>query len=181
MNKEMKSKGDVMVLKRSWLLRIIALSLIALSSVAVAFAQGGPNRQPQATCQDNVKLCFQQINQQISQARAYVRHVKPGDPVKFNPQPDPPGDPDPWYRNGLAAYKRLQGEFAALSESSPWGRSQWTWSQNKIEAWRKTVSEAQRKLEGLAQSSDRRAANVALNDLSASVQRLSRLVTSRSL
>lgn len=27
----------------------------------------------------------------ISLLRAYTRRLKPGDPVEFNPQPDPPG------------------------------------------------------------------------------------------
>lgn len=177
MNKEMKSKVDVIV-KRGWLLRVVVLSLIALLSVAATVARPeSPARLMQNGC-SNVKLCLQQINKKISQVRAYVRHVKPGDPVKFNPQPDPPGDPDPWYRQGLEAYKSLQAEIPNLSESSPWGRYKWTWSQEKIKSWQSTASEAQDILSRLGQATDRNAANTALNNLSASVQRLSKMLNS---
>jgi hypothetical protein len=172
MNKEMKSKGDVMVLKRSWLLRIIALSLVLLSSVAVTIARpANSTRAMMNTCPD-VSVCLRQIQQKISRLRAYVRHVKPGDPVKFNPQPDPPGDPDPWYRQGIAAYKSLQEQLASLSESSPWGRSKWTWSQGQMDGWKSHLTEAQGKLNSLAQATDRNAATPLLDQLSASVQRL---------
>ena len=130
-------------------------------------------------CPD-VKVCLQQIQQKISKLRAYARHVKPGDPVKFNPQPDPPGDPDPLYRQAREAYGDLQETLASLSESSPWGRAKWTWSQEKITAWQNTLREAQGKAESLGQSSDRRAANAALDNLSASVQKLLRMASGRA-
>jgi uncharacterized protein YukE len=179
MNKEMKSKVNIMV-KRGWWLRVVALSLIVLSSVAVTVARpNSPTRPALSGCTDT-KVCLQQIKEKISQLRAYVRHVKPGDPVKFNPQPDPPGDPDPWYRQGLEAYKSLQAEIPNLSESSPWGRYKWSWSQEKIKTWQSTASEAQDILSRLGQATDRNAANTALNNLSASVQRLSKMLNSRA-
>ena len=91
------------------------------------------------------------MNAQIGQLRAYVAHVKPGDPVKFNPQPDPPGDPDPWYRNAGEAYRGLLAEFSDLSDhvtdvpiymSSP----------PKANAGRAAISDAQAKLNSLGQS-----------------------------
>ena len=164
--------------------RLCAITLLAISfSLALtASAQivSKAHARGLKTCHENINLCLQEINGKISGLRAYVRHVKPGDPVEFNPQPDPPGDPDPWYRQGLEAYKGLQRDLSDLAESSPWGRSKWTWSQDRIGSWKNTVSEAQEKLNRLGHSSDRNSANMTLNDLSASVQRLSRMINSRS-
>jgi hypothetical protein len=109
------------------------------------------------------------MNAQISQLRAYVAHVKPGDPVKFNPQPDPPGDPDPWYRRASEAYRSLQAEFADLSSEIPNLRL----SPEKLNAGRNAVGGAQEQLSRLGQVSDRNSANATLNELSASVRRLS--------
>lgn len=182
MSTEMKSKRDVREMKRGRRLQVVLLllSLVLLSLPIVTLARPErPGRAMLDGCAD-VKVCLQQIIKKISGLRAYVRHVKPGDPVEFNPQPDPPGDPDPWYRQGLEAYKSLQREFSDLAESSPWGRAKWTWSENQISAWKKTVGEAQERLGRLGHSSDRNAANMTLNDLSVAVQRLSRMLSSRS-
>jgi hypothetical protein len=183
MNKEMKSKGDVMQMKRGWLLRVVALSLMVLSTVAVTVARPESSRRAMLSGCTDAKVCLAQILKKISQVRAYVKHVKPGDPVEFNPQPDPPGDPDPWYRQGREAYKSLQEDFASLSESSPWGRGKWTWSQSQISSWKSTISDAQAKLNNLALPAfgrNRASINQTLNSLSASVQRLSRMTNNRS-
>jgi|GraSoiStandDraft_24_1057298.scaffolds.fasta_scaffold604508_1 hypothetical protein len=172
-------------MKSKYTLRAIALLAICLSFFFTASAQRvekahmlGPN-----PCHEGTKLCLQEINKKISQVRAYVKHVKPGDPVEFNPQPDPPGDPDPWYRQGREAYKSLQENFASLSESSPWGHAKWTWSESQISAWKNSVSDAQAKLNNLALPAfgrNRASINQTLNSLSASVQRLSGMIDNRS-
>lgn len=158
----------------SYTLRAITLMMICLVLVfTVAARNGVQTKPPQEICKDNAKLCLRNMEAQISLLRAYVRRVKPGDPVQFNPQPDPPGDPDPWYRRALEAYQSLQVEIPNLSQSSPWGRAKWTWSQEKIKAWQNTTGEAQDKLSRLGQSSGRNSASRELNSLSVSVRRLS--------
>src|ERR1043165_5346465 len=101
-------------MKSKYILRAVALLMFCLSLAFAASAQRvekahglGPN-----PCHESNRTCLQEINKKISQVRAYVKHVKPGDPVEFNPQPDPPGDPDPWYLEGRAAYKGLQEDCA---------------------------------------------------------------------
>src|SRR3954467_2411525 len=138
-------------MKSKYTLRAIALLAICLSFFFTASAQRvekahmlGPN-----PCHEGTKLCLQEINKKISQVRAYVKHVKPGDPVEFNPQPDPPGDPDPWYRQGLEAYKSLQREFSDLAEGNPSGRGKAAWSQEQMSVWKSGVGEAQERLNRL--------------------------------
>lgn len=158
----------------SYTLRAIAPTMICLALVFTVSARTGiQRRQPQETCKDNVRACLRNMEAQISLLRAYVRRVKPGDPVKFNPQPDPPGNPDPWYRHALEAYQSLRMEIPNLSESSPWGQYKWTWSQEKIKTWQNTTGEAQDSLSHLGQASDRNSVSRELNSLSASVRRLS--------
>jgi hypothetical protein len=119
------------------------------------------------------------MNKQIGLIRAYVQRVKPEDKVAFNQQPDPPGNPDPGYRRAHQAYITLRGELADLSESSPWGRSKRTWSQEQIHGWQSTVSGAQDKLNSLSLPAFGRSPDSikeTLDSLSASVQRLSKLL-----
>jgi hypothetical protein len=161
-----------MTKSRFTLLTIAALAF-CLSLPLAADAQRVKRSQAQAfppgPCRQNTRLCLRQMNAQISQLRAYVAHVKPGDPVKFNPQPDPPGDPDPWYRRASEAYRSLQAEFADLSSEIPNLRL----SPEKLNAGRNAVGGAQEQLSRLGQVSDRNSANATLNELSASVRRLS--------
>src|SRR5436305_1330644 len=87
-------------MKSRFALMTIAALALCLSLAFTASAQKVRKAQssiPPGPCHQNTKLCIQQMNAQISRLRAYVAHVKPGDTVKFSPQPDPPGDPDPWY------------------------------------------------------------------------------------
>jgi hypothetical protein len=171
-------------MKSKYTLRAIALLAICLSLFLTVSAQRVEKAHGQVNpCHEGTKFCLQEINKKISQVRAYVQHVKPGDPVEFNPQPDPPGDPDPWYRQGREAYKSLQESFASLSESSPWGHAKWTWSQSQIGAWKNTISDAQAKLNNLSSPAfgrNRASIKQTLNSLSASVQRLSRMINNRS-
>lgn len=175
----MKSSG----MKSRYVLCAIAILSFCLSSAFTATAQKERKTQtafPPGPCRQNTRACFQRINTQIGQLRAYVRHAKPGSEVTFNPQPDPPGDPDPWYRRAHEAYITLHQEFADLSESSPWGRSKWTWSQEQIHNWQSTVGDAQDKLNNLslpAFGRNRASINETLDALSASVRRLSDSLT----
>lgn len=135
-----------------FLLRTLSVLTILVLSAFFAAAQSETKEGksfPPGPCRQGTKVCMQNINKQISLIRAYVQRLKPGDKVAFNPQPDPPGNPDPGYRRANQAYITLRGEFADLSESSPWGRSKWTWSQEQIHAWQSTVSDAQDKLNSL--------------------------------
>jgi hypothetical protein len=167
------------VMKSRYILRAIAIPAFCLLSAFTVSAQKTAKVQaalPPGPCRRNAKVCFQRINAQLGQLRAYVRHAKPGSEVTFNPQPDPPGDPDPWYRRAHEAYITLHQEFADLSESSPWGRSKWTWSQEQIHEWQSTVSDAQDKLNNLslpAFGRNRASINETLDALSTSARRLS--------
>lgn len=169
-------------MKSRVLLRTLAVLTICLLSAFFAAAQSKPTEGksfPPGPCRQGTKVCVQNMNKQISLIRAYVQRLKPGDKVAFNPQPDPPGDPDPWFRRAHQAYITLRGEFADLSESSPWGRSKWTWSQEQISGWKSTVSDGQDKLNSLslpAFGRTRDSAKETLDSLSASVRQLSKVL-----
>jgi hypothetical protein len=161
------------------LLRTVAVLTICLSAAFVAAAQNRTKSFPPGPCRQGTKVCVQNMNKQISLIRSYVQRLKPGDKVAFNPQPDPPGDPDPWFRRANQAYITLRGQFADLSESSPWGRSKWTWSQEKIHEWQSTLSDAQDKLNGLSLPAFGRSPDSikeTLDSLSASVRQLSKVL-----
>ena len=166
-------------MKSTALLRTLEVLTICLLSAFVASARPKSTASknfPPGPCRQGTKACVQNMNKQISLIRAYVQRLKPGDKVAFNPQPDPPGNPDPWYRRAHQAYITLRGEFADLSESSPWGRSKWTWSQEQIHGWQSTVSDAQDKLNSLTLPAFGRSPDSikeTLDSLSASVRQLS--------
>lgn len=173
-------------MKSKYIFRATTVLTIGLLSTFAASAQSKPTETksfPPGPCHLGTKACVQNMNKQISLIRAYVQRLKPGDKVAFNPQPDPPGNPDPGFRRAHQAYITLRGEFADLSESSPWGRSKWTWSQEQISGWKSTVSDAQDKLNGLslpAFGRTRDSAKETLDSLSASVRQLSNsLATTR--
>jgi len=169
-------------MKSKVLLPTLAVLTICLSSAFVAAAQSKTREGksfPPGPCRQRTKVCVQSINKQISLIRAYVQRLKPGDKVAFNPQPDPPGNPDPGYRRAHQAYITLRGEFADLSESSPWGRSRRRWSQEQIHGWQSTVSDAQDKLNGLSLPAFGRSPDSikeTLDSLSASVRQLSKVL-----
>jgi hypothetical protein len=169
-------------MKSRVLLRATALLTICLLWAFVAAAQTKIKEGksfPPGPCRQGTKVCVQNMNKQISLIRAYVQRLKPGDKVAFNPQPDPPGDPNPWARRAHQAYLTLRGEFADLSESSPWGRSKRTWSQEQIHGWQSTVSDAQDKLNGLSLPAFGRSPDSikeTLDSLSASVRQLSKVL-----
>jgi hypothetical protein len=159
-------------MKSLYALRAVLVLAFCLSSSVAASAQGGPSSPPRQTCQDNVRQCLQEMRGRISLLRAYVRRLKPGDPVEFNPQPDPPGSPDPWFRRANDAYAGLRAEIAGLSESSPWGQYKWTWSEEQKQGWRNAVGDASARLERVGHSPNRAAFSSALGELAGSVQRL---------
>src|SRR5437763_15982115 len=105
-------------MKSKHLSRIIVMLVITLLLATVALGRGGQKtkpRNPEQTCAQNAKLCLQTVMKQVSMVKAYVSRLKPGDPVTFNPQPDPPGEP---YRVQAArAFQNLQREFSELSTS----------------------------------------------------------------
>lgn len=160
---------------RFTLLTIAALAL-CLSLPFAAHAQRNQKAQgraiPPGPCHQNTRLCLQRMNVQISKLRAYVAHVKPGDTVKFNPQPDPPGDPDPWSRSAGEAYRSLLAELSDLSDHVT-DAPIYIFPPQKANAGRAAISDAQAKLNSLGQSPKRSEVNVTLSQLSASVRRLS--------
>lgn len=176
MNKEMKSKEAVKRTRSGWLLRafmpaFVVLSLIALSltlpSVADTNAQpASPESLTMSGC-PNVSNCLREIQQKISKLRAYVRFVKPGDPVEFR---EVSSTSSLKARQAAETFKSLRAQFASVSESSPWGQPEGL--EAEINSWKKDLSAAQGKLDSLGQATDRNAASAALNYLSASVQRL---------
>jgi hypothetical protein len=112
MDKEMKSKEDGRRMTGARTFRAAVLSLIVLSSSAIALARPAspPPPPPPGGC-DDVKLCLQQIEQKISKLRAYVAHLKPGDPVEFTQQPR---EATPLLRQGFETYTSLQEQLAFL-------------------------------------------------------------------
>jgi hypothetical protein len=105
------------------------------------------------------------MNTQISLIRAYANHLKPGDKVAFNPQPDPPGEPA--FRRANEAYRSLDAEFSDLAG--------WSSETPNLKS-RAAISDAREKFGRLGQASDRASIYLALNSLSASVRRLSKTI-----
>jgi len=161
-------------MKSSHILRATAVLTICLLSMFVAAAQRNSKTQsrgiPPGPCHQNPRLCLQQINTQLGNLRAYVIHVKPGNKVEFNPQPDPPGAP-PIYRNTLQAFRSLQAELSDLSSNSA-EIAGLKGSPEKRGVVERAVTDAQGNVVSLGQSSDRRSSANALNSLITSLQHL---------
>jgi len=148
----------------------IAALALCLSLPLAAYARGGE-------CHQNTKLCLQQINSQISKLRAYVAHIKPGDPVEFSQQaressPQFRNTASPQLRNAMQAYSSLQAELSDLASNSA-EIAGLKGSPEKLSDAQGAISDAQNKLSRLGQTADRNAATPLLDELSASVQRLS--------
>jgi hypothetical protein len=169
-------------MKNNYLVRIIAALAITLSAGLVAIAQPRqsappPKRASKAAeveaappCSQNLQACLQRMNSQINLMRAYVAHLKPGDTVKWNPQPDPP-TPDPWLVRASKAFQNLRNEFAELSVTQP---------PCKTDVCHNAISDAQDKLINLNEPSiNISSAKAAISSLSADVVRLSRTLSAR--
>ena len=104
-------------MKNRCTLRATAVLTICLLSVFVAAAQRKSKAQggsiPPGPCHQNTNVCVRNMNSQISLIRAYASHLKPGDKVTFNPQPDPPGEPA--FHRANEAYRRLEAEVSDLA------------------------------------------------------------------
>ena len=141
----------------------IALMVITMLTALVAGAQSTTHKAfPPGPCHQNLKQCVTKMQSQLNTVRAYLERLKPGDTVAFNPQPDPPGDPNPWYRRAREAFGLLKEEIADLSQYPP--------SERKVRA----INKAQETLGRLAQASDRESANAALNAMKPCIKELSR-------
>jgi hypothetical protein len=117
------------------------------------------------------------MNQQIGLLRAYVQHMKPGEKVIFNPQPDPPGMPAS-YRNAIQAYRGLTAELSDLSSNSS-EIAGLKGSPEKLRSAQSAIGEAQTRLEALGNppiGDSHASTSRALNSLGASVQRLSKTI-----
>jgi len=150
--------------------RLIAPAMLGLLMCGLTAAQQTSSKSfPPGPCHQNTKACVQRMNSQLGVMRAYAKRLKPGDNVSFNPQPDPPGSPDPWYRRANEAFQSLQGELADLS----------TWSEENANERnvRGAVGETQSKLNKLSQPSSPASLSFGLKELSASVQRLAKVLT----
>src|SRR5882672_264314 len=108
-------------MKNNYLLRTITTLALSVSTTFTVSAQSTrlKSKFPPGPCHQNVKQCVSNMQSQLSTVRAYVQRVKPGDKVSFNPQPDPPGDPTPWYRQARIAFGLLQEEIADLTKYPP--------------------------------------------------------------
>ena len=132
---------------------------------------------PPGPCHQNTRVCVQNMNHQISLLRAYVQHMKPGEKVIFNPQPDPPGIPAS-YRNAIQAYRGLTAELSDLSNNSS-EIAGLKGSPEKLRSAQSAIGEAQTKLEALGNppiGDSHASTNQALGALGASVQRLSKTI-----
>ena len=139
---------------------------LLLASVAAAQHKSKTQRRmiPPGPCHLDTNACVRNMNAQINLIRAYANHLKPGDKVTFNPQPDPPGDPA--FRRANEAYRALEAEVSDLGG--------WSSETPNLKS-RPTISDAQEKVGRLGQASDRASIYLALNSLSASVHKLSKL------
>lgn len=158
--------NEVDKMKSRYVLRAVILAMF-LSLVVSAAGQRRAKMQgayPPGPCRQNPRVCVQNMNRQIGLMRAYVGHLKPGEKVIFNPQPDPPGKPA---QQAMQAYRSLQVE---LSDLAGWS------SENPTEKSHAAISDAQEKFGSLGRASERNSANTALSSLSSSVQRLSRVL-----
>ena len=147
--------------KHIW--KAIAILAVTLSFITLAHGQTQPPRNSKP-CHENPRPCLTQMKSQLSLVRAYVKRVKPGDKVTFNPQPDPPGEPN--YRRAMQAYRNLQEEISDLSTYPP--------GPCKAGECRSAIDDAQAKFDRLGQVSDRNSASSALTALSINFARLSR-------
>ena len=169
-------------MKSRYILRGITILAICIAMQFVAVAQRGSNSQafPPGPCHQNTRVCIQSMNRQISLLRSYVQHLKPGEKVIFNPQPDPPGIP-PSYRNAIQAYRSLLAELSDLSSNSSEIAGVKS-SPEKTSSAQNAIREAQTKLEALGNppvGDSHAATDHALRSLGTSVQRLSRTFAGR--
>jgi len=155
------------MLKYTHMSKVFAMLVIALSFIAIAHGQTRPSHN-QKSCHENTRLCVALMKSQLNLVAAYVQRRKPGDKVSFNPQPDPPGDPDPWYLRAHEAYKNLQQEISDLSKYPP--------GPCKTGVCRNAIDDAADKLGRLGQSSDRDSANTAVAAMKPCIKRLSQLL-----
>ena len=159
--------------------RMILIGAIVFALPLIAMAHGRVRVRPGGDCHVSPRGCTNKMKFQIKQIHAYlVAHVGPGDPVEFNPQPDPPGDPEPWYRKANEAYFGLTTEFADLAEheaDTPLNRP----NEQRRAAFRTAVGEARSQLARLGQRSDRKTAAGTLSSLADSVNRVAQLVATR--
>lgn len=149
--------------------RLAAPAIMTLLLCGAAAAQKTSSKAfPPGPCHQNTKVCVQRMNSQLGVMRAYAKRLKPGDKVAFNPQPDPPGSPDPSFRHANEAFQSLQGELTDLS----------TWSEENANERnvRGLVGETQSKLNKLSQPSSPASLSFGLKDLSASVQQLAKVL-----
>jgi hypothetical protein len=143
--------------------RMLAAIVMGLLMALATIAQSNKIKSksfPPGPCHQNLRVCVANMQAQLNTVRAYVQRLKPGDKVSFNPQPDPPGDPDPWYRQARQAFGMLQEEIEDLSKYPP---------SEKVGA----VNDAQEKLGRLGQASDRTSARAALAAMKPCIRRLS--------
>jgi hypothetical protein len=150
-------------MKSNYFLRTVLLTTLSLLTTFVAAAQPRKIKSnfPPGPCHQNVKQCVSNMQAQLSTVRAYVTRLKPGDKVSFNPQPDPPGNPDPWYCQARIAFGLLQEEIADLAKYPP--------SERKVGA----INDAREKFGLLAQASDTASARAALAAMKPCIRRLS--------
>jgi hypothetical protein len=151
---------------------LISAVLIALPLVASAKTKpAGPG-----DCHNDPGGCIHRMQVQLKQIKVYlVAHVKPGDPVEFNPQPDPPGDPDPWYRKANEGYAALTQEVADLAGNQTEVKLTRSTPQRR-EAFGTAVRDAQTQLTRLGQRLNKREANTAFGLLNGAVGRISQMV-----
>src|SRR5258708_981425 len=100
-------------MKSKYLLQAVLAIGLSLFAALVGVAQSEQRESknfPPGPCHQNVKACAANMQLQLNRVAAYVKRLKPGDKVSFNPQPDPPGDPNPWYRPAREAFGLLQEE-----------------------------------------------------------------------
>ncbi|MEP6946707.1 MAG: hypothetical protein ABJA02_12380 [Acidobacteriota bacterium] len=144
--------------------------LVATPLLAVlAYGQKPPRAAPpndNKPCHEYTHLCSVRIKKNYAALEVYVRHLKPGAKVGFNPQPDPPGDPSPLNRTAMDAFQRLQIDFYDLSKYPP--------GPCKDGACHEAIDGANRQFGMLGSASDPRSATAAIADLKPAVDKLLR-------
>jgi hypothetical protein len=155
------------------LLQNAGVLTITLMSFAFVSAQAPPKAAPRNStkpCHEDTHLCSTRVKKDFAAIDAYVKHLKPGAKVGFNPQPDPPGDPSPLYRTAMNAYQRLQYDLYDLSNFPP--------GPCRIGACHDAIDGANNQFGMLGNATDQRSASSTISELKFDIERLARSLAS---
>ena len=106
----------------------------------------------------------QSLTNKLKDLRVAAGKLKPGEAGGLNPQPEPPGIPDPTVQELRSGLSSIRGELTKLSSVAD--KAKVAQSQSKL-------AEAQAAVNRLARARDQKSANAALDDFAAALKALS--------